>query len=648
MTVGHLIIAAALVTGTVFAVRSVRGSYPRRWMTAVAAALRVSSAGALLIALFEPAVTIHRLPAAGRTLPILIDASESMSLFNADSVIRLLEERCANYPETPARPGRRPVWMLFGDSLRPHDTAAPYLPLDRNSLFPPVQRHPLLHSCDELIIVSDANWSNTSPFKDELSSKTVWYLPLAPQRKKPSLTCDAPDTLVTAAGASRTLPVVCSGTAINATKIMLTISDGSSRVAADTQEVPPGPFRHMFSIRLPPVPSGLQLYRIDAFSTGDTLRRCRYSLCRTVPATCTYTVRTAAPSLDVRFLRNALAGRKEFRELPAAEKNRADVQFLFSTTGEARSGPAGQALTVYLGTLPGAGKTGTPLKSGGHLLVENSTRNPFFGMPVDELPPITPIRPGKNIPITASWISVTDGHDTIPLVFRGVTGNRTFIGCGFSGFWQWDFLPLAHVSGEAESFQFSGRLLGAVAATLHELKTDTLLAYPSTQPAGGKPADFTIIFPSSTLHDLQQAELRLTVYDTLQKPCIDTTPALIASGEMFHRITLQPLAPGSYTVVCSLAVGSAPKKSEVPFEVMRTNAELTVTAQNENLLGEIGQPLSLTDTLQFNSLLTDASPSPEQEPVAQRFRFRRSWWLLAIILLSLGGEWTLRRFARLD
>jgi hypothetical protein len=281
--------------------------------------------------------------------------------------------------------------------------------------------------------------------------------------------------------------------------------------------------------------------------------------------------------------------------------------------------------------------------------VTGSPRNPFARLPAAGLPPATAIPAGKEIAVTTAWITASTGRDTLPLVFKGIYRNRPMVGCAVSSFWKWDFLPLGHAAtGEADVFAFSRCLLDAVAATIRELQTDTLLVYPVRRPAAGRPLRITAVIPSVNAPELQTVTIALNLRTEDGATIRDTVLQLIATGGMLHEAVLPPLAPGGYTLSGSLTAGAHRYASAVSFTVEPDDAERAVTGQNELLLREMGQPFSPADTAFLSRLFTGDRRFHEQEPVPEKIRLRRSWWLFALLLLTLGSEWLLRRASRLD
>jgi hypothetical protein len=645
MTLLHLLIAAALIATTTVAVIAALKSYRKPWQQITAITLRILLAGTLLIAFFEPVLTVHRFPERTGALPVLIDASESMSFFDADSVLQAVRH---SLDALSLPPNRKPVYLLFGDSVRTLPPALPYRTTDRTSTFPAPGEHPLLATARDLIIISDANWSNPETVVPNVNDQSIWYLPLTPVRTAPSLALTLPDSIVTPADSTTVFMIPCSGVARVSTAIVLSITEEEASVAADTHTVAAGPFHHTFQVRLPRTAAGLHRYRVSAVNPGDTTRYTAMVLRHVVPEKFTYTITSTAASLDQRFLRSALAGRKDFKK--TSKSKTADIDFRFTAARPAASTATHTPLPVYLGTLPGGKQQSDTITPESIALTGTALHNPFRQLPIGNLPPVAVSRPGPSITVTTAWITAVKKHnDTTALVFRGVYRNKPLVGCALREFWRWDFLPLAHTAGgEADVFRFSGMLPDAAVATLLELQTDTLLALPRGRPIANRPIELIIAVPTATIPYLQPYTVHCALSTAGGNTAIDTAVTFIAGGSLLQKVTRPPLDTGTFTATCTLSTGSRHYRSAVTFTVEKNDAELRVTSQNKQLLNEMGQPLALSDTTLLTRIFTGKNGFQKQEPVAEKFRIRQSWWMLVLLLLLLGGEWLLRRLVRLD
>ncbi|MBN1758606.1 MAG: hypothetical protein JW863_09825 [Chitinispirillaceae bacterium] len=647
MTLSHLLIILALAGATAFVLVTSRNAYRKRWQTILAATLRSLFGIAVIIAFLEPVFTVRRLPEHTGEIPVLIDASESMTRFDADSILAVFRNTLATITGSSSRPVRQPLYILFGDSVRSAPSGESFTAADRTSFFPRTGELPLRQSPQEMIIVSDANWSNPQTVTTGSEAVAVWYLPLRGTGSAATITCTLPDSIVTPVDTPAMVNIPCSGFARTAADIQLSISDNDIPVTADSQTIQAGPFHHTFALRLPGVKAGVYRYTVTAVNSTDTVGTTRFLLRHAVPRSFSYVIVASAPSLDNRFLRSALAGRTDFTETTAKTRRSADCRFIFSPS-EA-SVASRSTLDVYLGRSPEA-STGTTFPiTDGNVTVNTTLHNPFMRLPVADLPPVRVTKPGKGITVTTAWITATADRDSFPLVFKGIYNNRSIIGCGFQEFWKWDFLPLAHTAtGEADIFRFTRCCIDAAAATLRELRADTLLVYPAGQPSAHRPLRLSVVLPSIATPELKSVALSLKLRTADSTPILDTVVGIVATGSMLHEVRLPAVDTGRYTLSSTLSGISRGYASAITFPVQQEDAERRVTAQNEALLREMGQPFSPSDTALLTRLFTDAGSFQDREPSIEKLPVRRSWWLLALLLFSLGGEWLLRRVTKLD
>ncbi|MBN1578305.1 MAG: hypothetical protein JW913_17220 [Chitinispirillaceae bacterium] len=646
MTLHALLVITLILGATSLALfHALREEVPR-WKKNLFIAIRLLIGALLTLALLEPAFTVRRLPERNRPVPVLIDASRSMSLFPADSAIRLLQQvlSAAGHAASPGR--RRAAWFLFGDSLRATDdptrTAA-----DRRSYFPSMNSLPVLQKATDIIIISDANWSNPTPVAADLASKSVWYLPLNTVRRPPSIECSPPDTIVSYAGTTRSMKVPCTGFASEAATVTVTVAENAAPLFVDSLAVAAGPFAHAFDARLPPAAAGLHLYTVTVANRRDTLSRSRYVLHHAVPEAFVYRTFSARPSLDLRFFRLALARSQSFVDGSVAHRKRVDVVFIFGD-GQADMAIPAAALPVYCGCLPGKTVRIDSIAGTRLFLPECGMPSPFFQLPLRDLPPIASMVRNPQVVPACPWLSAAVGNDTVALLFSGIHRKRSIIACAFTGFWRWDFLPLSHASGEAETFIFSQRLIEAVISTLHALRTDTLLVFPSGQPTAGDAVRLTCVIPSFLHSSEESIHLPCSIGNDDGTFHRDTLIEFLPSGPLLQRVSIPPLDSGNYSVGCSLSTPLKTVHSSVPFTVAADNGELLVTGQNESVLREIGQPLDTGADGQLTSPLRPPDRTLVEQTVNRRIVIKRSWWLLIALLLLLGIEWGMRRFARLD
>lgn len=637
------IVAVSLVT-LLSIYRIVRSDGPRWYMVSVGI-MRVLAGLFLIIAFIEPVVSIQRLPDPDRPVPVLVDASKSMALFPVDSIIR----RFRSAAESPGTGGqkRRFTWYLFGDSLRACDDLSTYQSSDKKSTLPETGSSAGLLDADELVVISDANWTNPSPVTSSFSSKSVWYIPLSPSRLPPFLVCRAPDTINTSAGSPFRLSLSLRGNLSAPSVITVTAAENKKESVVDTCMVAAGRFSRQCLLELPAPLPGLHIYRITAAASSDSLTRTEFVCNHAVTSAFTCTVFSEEPSLDARFIRLALARNSELSLLRGKSgRSSADIAFFIGPGRPPAASMPLSGLSVFLGCLPGST---IPVRSskGFHFFIPDSHPSPFAQLPLEELPPVTEMVQNPSVHPVEPYISCALSGDTLPVLFRGTYRGRELIACTFTGFWKWDFLTLSHTLGEADMFSFSRRLVSVITSTMHSMQTDTLLLFPNGTPAEGSPGDFSCILPALVGHS-GRSQLRCSVTGPNGIVTGDTVLELFPTTALFQKITLPALSAGSHTVRCTLVTADTSLAAETAFPVYPDNTEMLVEGQNEHLLREIGQPLDI-DSIRSSVLFSPRSDGYlSADHVTETFPITRTWWLLSALFLLFGTEWILRRVAEFD
>jgi hypothetical protein len=625
---------------TVLSLYRIFSSDGPRWYKVTGCILRVCTGLLLIIAFLEPVFSLQRFPDPKRPVPVLVDASESMRLFPADSIIRRFRHVTDSLITGKQR---RLSWYLFGDSLRRWRDVYPYQATDKRSFLPTVANTTDLLEAGELIVISDANWSNPSPVASFFSSKSVWYIPLSRFRQPPGLTCTMPDTINSSAGTPYGLSLSCNGNISAPSVITFSVFEKEREIASDSFTVDAGRFSRLCTLQLPAPLPGLHVYRITAVSSRDSLVWTGFILNHAIQSALTCRIFSESSSLDARFIRLAIARSTVFSLLPGKSTKAVDVDFLIGTRRPPAVPVSTATFSVFLGCLPG--KT-VPVTAPQGLRLFYPDRHPslFAQLPLSELPPVTAAVKNTSLQPAETFISGTVSNDTIPILFRGTYRNRELIACTFSGFWKWDFLTLSHALGETDIFSFSHRLLSLVRTTLHSMHTDTLLVFPAGCPIEHRPITFSCVFPALLRHS-DACQLTCQTSDRNGSRLIDTVTELLPTTGLFQDITLPPLPVGDYTLQCILGCGDTVLRSELTFPVYSDNTEMLIEGQNEHLLREIGQPLDIDNMLFISTLLEPSDDYLSGMQVTETFSLTRTWWLLSLIFLIFGTEWILRRVA---
>ena len=247
------------------------------------AAIRLAMIAALACAFWEPTIHFTRFTTRPPALAVLVDASQSMRLFKADSVAAIV--RAAINRAQADDPRRRITMFCFGDSLRPQPPGRPLSFDDRHSIFPAWFDAGELRTAQHLLIVSDGNWSNAFRPPSGIEQKNCAYVVLPPPSHRPFITirAQALPPEVPLDSVSR-VAISISGFQRTRTPIRLACTQGRHTVWRKEYEADTGFYADTLLAPLPSAPCGTFLYTISASQDGDSLR----SSCHVLPVSYTH------------------------------------------------------------------------------------------------------------------------------------------------------------------------------------------------------------------------------------------------------------------------------------------------------------------------------------------------------------------------
>jgi hypothetical protein len=234
------------------------------------AGLRLLALGALLLAFFEPSILFTRIMDARPSTVVLTDVSKSMSLFSADSVKTELVERFRRITaDSDVSPEIH--FFCFGDSIRSCPGLENLQWTDDNSRFP--RRFPgRSKEIENILILSDGNWSNVPRLEGAFRSANLHYLRLPDPTPRPHLrarTDAAMPTCPTDSTVSQ--PIHISGYKTTDDPISISLTLGDRVLSRRTLKADSGFFADTVSTAVTPRTPGIHLYKVRVESAGDTL-----------------------------------------------------------------------------------------------------------------------------------------------------------------------------------------------------------------------------------------------------------------------------------------------------------------------------------------------------------------------------------------
>ena len=637
-----IIISLLLASITVFSLLRIRQSDFTRRFKCFFSAIRIFIGTALVFAVLEPSFHIRYLSRMNSPLPVLVDASASMTHFAADSVITVLRRNIDSISTLNGIAARDTRWYLFGDSLRALKKDSITFS-DKKSYFPDFSETPVLSKAQEAIIISDGHWSNSElPFK-AMPSKLFWYIPLPLRHRPSSLSFKIPDTISSPENSPTELHVLCKGVTSGTTRLSFTLAGKDTVIKRISSSIPEGMFTHTFIVDLPVEKPGYYLYDCSVVSETDSLQTTGKVLLQVTPEKYLCSFVSSRPSMDERFLRLAIDRNPLFRKNSRTGKS--DVYFIFDNAK--MTSKSNKGVYVFIGTPPLQSRI-IPSDSLSVTLPAATVVNPFAHLPLSQLPPIKIAIPEKSgfVPFH-TYLTVTRGKMSFPVLFSGLYRKKHTIFCTISDLWKWDFLPLSHTTGESEIFSFSESLLELIESVLVSTTSDTLIVFSPGTTTSADSINLLCVTPS--IEGKDSAQLSVHFSDSLKNVIFDTSLTLESSFVPLRRFRLPPLPEGKYTQLCSLTVHGKTSHFSSTLTIFTDNSEHQISDQNESLLRQFCSPLSPGTDLQTSPFFSKAiSQSNIDREASGLFTLQRSWWLLGAFLFLFFIEIAVRKFQHYD
>jgi hypothetical protein len=671
MTGWHTTIVILLAAGLLFSLaRYCRGNLkPSAKIPLIL--LRTGWIVGITLAFMEPVIRFDRFEPGRMKIPVLIDHSASMRNFSPDvSVNPFLDTLASLQSKTNGRVSFE--YFLFGDSTRARQPGR-FEPLpfnDTKSFFP--------HALDEsggklsgdMLLITDGHWTKPRGSGEVFPRNTIRYLTLPDARPNPFVTVsgDAPETAP--ADSAFTVSATAHGYAGEKSSLSITLKEsGGKTVKSETVDIEPGYFTRTAKFKTSNSRPGRKLYTVEA-SAGDTMPPSVSSFVhQTVPRFFTYSAYAARPTLDRRYVIQALLSSDAFKEKTASP----DMLFLFdwdSTAAKLLRGLPRHAVAVFAGAAPcSSSRMAEP-----PVTVKPTDRNVMINSRLDlrALPPPQELIICKQPPasaikrmLTASF-NAAGGHVNVggaanpanaakingnisadvPLLFSGRFMGTQSLFCPVRGFWRWDFWPMASDRAENELFGFSNTLLSVAKELLLDNISNQLILYPAGAITETDSARFLMSLPAA-------APIFEPVNISLQIKnggiAFDTAITCRPTGLNRQPLSVPALPPGRYGITATLSAPGVKAAFSDSFTVNVDMSELSVLSQNTQYLQEFAQPFDMADSTAVNAVFDSwERRSAEKYTVTETVRIGRSWLLLGIILALIAAELVLRRMLGVD
>jgi hypothetical protein len=609
----------------------------------------------LLLAFWEPTIQFERFEDSRMRIPVLIDASISMQNFSPDaSVIPFLDMLSSLQSSAGGRVSFE--YFLFGDSTRIRQSSESVTFTDSRSIFPNALDETGGRFSNDMIIISDAHWTNPRKASDIFPRSTIHYVVLPNATPNPFITVshNAPET--TPSDSVFFVEITANGYVRESGSAVITLKEGNRVVRTETAEIEQGYFSRVIRVRTSNSRPGRRLYTVEAVIDTAIPPSVSNFVHQTIPHFLTYSMYSARPTLDRRYLTQALAANDFFRARATAP----DVLFLFdwdTTAARMVRNLPRHATVVFAGCLP-CNTTNIPAPS----ITVRPVEDGLLRTNVDlrTIPPPQEIITCRPLPVSgmrrllnasinqpaASAADAANNPDNVPILFTGRFMGRQSLFAPVRGIWRWDFWPMASDRAESELFGFSNTMLSLAKEILLDNIADQLILYPVGMLTETDSTRFMMSLPAA-IPIFESVDLALQIQG--EGINIDTVLNYIPHGLNNQPLSFRPLPPGKYNISSTLNSGAVRAAFSDSFTVNKDMSELSVSAQNTQYLQEFARPLDIKEIDAVNYLFDSWNMrSTEKHTITETMRFHRSWLLLGIVFMILAIELVLRRIWGVD
>lgn len=604
----------------------------------------------LFIAFFEPSFNFQRVAPVQNNIPVLVDASMSMSLFQPESSIITFLNKLQIINQNSDSKSKKFKLFTFGDSLRNLDKPELLNFKDKKSVFP-LNMEKKLSTASDIIIVSDANWSN-SINTDDIADKNIHYLKLSNFRQKQFLHINNSEISSTPADSPAILLINLEGVSEIENPLKIDITENNKPIVQTSFKLDPGYFKRTFKVILPPTFAGKHIYRINAL-ISDSLHTFAYNVRYSRPSYFFFQFQPSLPSLDKRFLSLSLSKHPEFKKNETVKGNNLDCIFIFSFDDTAKAllkklKPNG--IAVFAGCIPANNcKKITPSSDYSILNTRTDFSSPFKNLVTEKLPPPSHIFINKTLNIKQSLLSIVSTsdsvNDTLPLLFNTEIPEQSLV-LAASDFWRWDFWPLSAEYSEEQAFSFSQLLVSTIKEQLLSGTSEQFFLYPQKSTTESDSLFFSLSFPSD-IPISNKANIEIIVKSHNGKTVIDTLIETINTGSANQKISTGFLDTGKYLFTGTISSKNRKFSFSDSLYIENYNDEMHINGQNTLFLNEIAHPLNLNDSSSILGFLTNDN-TQNRQLIKDSYQLNRNWLILILLLILFGTEWAYRRFTGLD
>ncbi|MBD3421191.1 MAG: hypothetical protein GF398_13830 [Chitinivibrionales bacterium] len=625
----------------------------RSWNAYALLGIRLALLIVLTLVIVKPSCTINRLSHPEAIIPLLVDGSQSMQMFDPDSLTAYI----TRLQNTAKELHLKVPLILFGDSSRAVASIDAEDFNDEHSSFPGHFANQRVDRAPLMIVLTDGNWSNTAIPYETVRNREIHFLELGSisvSDRTAMRLLDIPDATPQDEAASAL--IVLSGSRSADDTLLVVHRHGRHAERLHSTALRAGRFNDTLRIPLATDSVGRRLHKLHAVDAADSVIATASFVHTVIPEKFGIALYCAQPRLDKRFFALAIDRDSSWRRIDSATKPgevNALVCFDWNRTARQKAASLGTpAVAACIGCLPEAAGS-SPLQVRQVTLIAH-----------DETPDVMRIQARRSIPapdliLQGSWrtdppLSLLDASvvyrfkgrtlaDTVPIVLE----RSDMLIVGAAGIWKWDFLPAGINSAEQETF--ARALLDIMKAKLIRKSAGSFLVHRSSGSAVSQAQGLSLrlLFPA-TWTKIEKAEVAINLNDSAHKIHFDSTCSLALGGFFEKQVHFPPLPPGRYSLSATARTGALTQHYTDELIVFGHNHELMITGQNHSLLNRISHPLTPSKEAYVKLLSNKKQVLSSPRTSAMNISVRQTWHFLLAILVLFGAEWWIRKRRSLD
>ena len=630
-------------------------SIPKR-TALILLAIRAAALIALLLAFFQPSVSLKTLLSGQKDLAVLVDGSQSMRLYNSDSSLSRYVDLCRNFAAAGSN-SKTCDMFVFGDSLRLQNNHTTYDFSDTRSFFPSAHNRALLSRYRTILILSDGNWSNPSLPYSLSETANPCFVVLPSFSPRPFIRADWNNASAQVMQDSLQPAMLrIEGYAPHRRTIDVSASEQGAVVQRKMLSVDSGYFSDTLSLTFPAAQAGRHLYTISVRNSGDTVSSGIYLTQQVIPGTCNALLYSPTPVLDTRFITVALSQITGCAVRTTNTMQHADILFILNWNASVEqqiSQLKPSTVIVFMGCAPAVAHESIVPDS--FAILPGSANDTLARtLAFSQLPPPSRILVEPSGMFTGEhtllWCTAHSknnsrhANDTLPFLSTGLFKKHSAVFVAASDVWKLEFLPLG-VGHSTETSSVLRMVIGLAQNTLFANLNRSLYVYPAVHGIReGDSCEFSCMLPAGIDYNTAP-KLRVVVETDKNQAVADTTfVPYDAAAYGTHVLRLRPLPVGHYRYHASVSGGAVFSGT---FTVESYNPEYAILGQNIPLLKELALPVDADSLRQFLQKAV-VHGLDKNTTIVRTFQIAQTWWLWGIIILLFAAEWVIRKTCKID